>query len=710
MVNATGGTANTSALVGGAENSRDVRIGDVHRDEPVPTEEVSAKSLALVARLLLPSHLVTLPSMLVMAIAMRNSVSHPRLLVWCMIGVVTEAIAIVARLMYRRERASAGSGLRSLTVIRAATIAVGISWGASLLIPSPNDMEAMLIFVVYAYGASTFGILLTSPRTDLYLCLQVPLIALAATALLTSADRALVTVGLLAIVYFALALAIHRVANRSVRETIESTWQSDRLMEGLAAEHELLVGANASASELNLLLAHQATHDPLTGLFNRRGAIDSLETALAVATDRSPVGLLYLDLDRFKHINDTLGHRGGDQFIAVIADRLSRSIDPGATAGRIGGDEFIAVLPNCDLGASMAIATRIASVLGQPVHAEGREVPSSVSIGVAVGPDHGVGSSELLRHANAALHRAKGAGRNRVEIFDGSVRSELNQRVDSEQALRRALDDGDIVAFFQPEVDATTGNVVGAELLARWLRRDGTVVPAGEFLHIAAQAGLLERMTDHLMQQARPLIRRLSTLGLPEGFRFRLNLPPRATERSWRDNPLDVLLHGVDPTLLTVDVTEAAVVDDLPAAAANLAALRVRGVRVCLDDFARGVSSLSLLRKLPIDEVRIDRTSIDTITAHPHDRAIVRSIISLVREIGLTATADGVETGAQADVLIALGCIRHQGHLYSRALPASEFDSYLSASMVKRYAQDIGLVNAESIDMPQWPGAGMDSA
>ncbi len=478
------------------------------------------------------------------------------------------------------------------------------------------------------------------------------------------------------------------------------------MMEVLAVEHQLLVGANNSASELNGMLAHQASHDPLTGLFNRRGAIDSLEAALAISTDEKPVGLLYLDLDRFKHINDTLGHRGGDQFIAVIADRLARSIDPGATAGRIGGDEFIAVLPNCDLGASMAVATRIASVLAQPVHAEGREVPSSsVSIGVAVGPAHGGGSSELLRHANAALHRAKGAGRNRVEVFDGSVRTELNQRVNNEQALRRALDDGDIVAYFQPEVDATTGQVVGAELLARWIRRDGVVVPAAEFLQVATEAGLLERMTDHVMQQARPLIRRLSTLGLPEGFRFRLNLPPRATERSWRDNPLDILLHGINPSLLTVDVTESAVADDLPAAAANLAALRVRGVRVCLDDFARGVSSLSLLRKLPIDEVRIDRTSIDTITAHPHDRAIVRSIIGLVREIGLTATADGVETGAQADVLIALGCIRHQGHLYSRALQASDFDNYLAASMVQRYGQSTATADrddAEDLDTQVW--------
>src|SRR5262249_44558002 len=160
-------------------------------------------------------------------------------------------------------------------------------------------------------------------------------------------------------------------------------------------EHELLMNANSSFYELNGQLAHQANHDPLTALYNRRGAIDALEAALAEAvSSEHPVGLLYLDLDRFKHVNDTLGHRGGDQFIAVIADRLGRSIDPGATAGRIGGDEFIAVLPNCDMGASMAIATRITSVLAQPVHAEGREVPSSVSIGVAVGPAHGDNASE----------------------------------------------------------------------------------------------------------------------------------------------------------------------------------------------------------------------------------------------------------------------------------------------------------------------------
>ncbi len=314
-------------------------------------------------------------------------------------------------------------------------------------------------------------------------------------------------------------------------------------------------------------------------------------------------------------------------------------------------------------------------------------MPSSVSIGVAAAPEHGVAASELLRHANAALYRAKAGGRNRVELFDGSMHQELVNRLEGEQTLRRAIDGGEIVAFFQPEIDASTGNIIGAELLARWVRRNGQVVVAQDFLSLAMSSGLLERITERVVASARPHMRRLAMLGLPDGFRFRVNLAPATTERSWHDDPIEQMLQGLEPSVVTIDVRESAVTADLPTAAANLAGFRARGGRVCLDDFARGVSSLSLLRRLPLDEVRIDRLSIDTITAHPHDRAIVRSIIALVREIGLQVTADGVETGAQADALIALGCVRQQGHLYAPALPAGEFEDYLLARMAERYAQ-----------------------
>lgn len=400
----------------------------------------------------------------------------------------------------------------------------------------------------------------------------------------------------------------------------------------------------------------------------------------------APAGLLFVDVDRFKAVNDLLGHRGGDQFLSVLADRITRTLDTDAIAGRIGGDEFVIVLPGHDVARAAAVASRLVGVLAQPVHAEGRAMPSSISVGVASSPQHGMTSSDLLRHANAALYRAKKGGRNRVEVFDGDMHLELEAMIDTEQSLRRAIDNGEIMPFFQPEVDATTGRVVGAEVLARWLRADGTMTSAAEFISIARKAGLLERLTERVLVQARPDIRRMSSLGLPDGFRFRVNLAPASTDRSWRNNPIDELIRGIEPALITVDVRESAVLADLPGAAATLAAFRARGGSVCLDDFARGVSSLSLLRKLPIDEVRIDRQSIDTITAHPHDRAIVRSIIAVVREIGMAVTAEGVETGAQADALIALGCIRQQGHLYARAMSAERFETYLVERQAEGYA------------------------
>lgn len=266
------------------------------------------------------------------------------------------------------------------------------------------------------------------------------------------------------------------------------------------------------------------------------------------------------------------------------------------------------------------------------------------------------------------------------------MQQEMVNRLEGEQALRRAIDDGEIVAFFQPEIDASNGQIVGAELLARWVHRNGKVTTAQEFLDVAASAGLMGRVTEKVIANARPHLRRLAVLGLPDGFRFRINMAPEATERTWRDDPIEHMLQGVEPSLVTIDVGEAAVDGDLPSVAANSVPFRARGGRVCLDDFARGVSSLRLLRRLPLDEVRIDRLSIDTITAHPHDRAIVRSIIALVREIGLAVTADGVETGAQADALIALGCVRQQGHLYAPALQASAFEDYLLERMAERYA------------------------
>lgn len=652
-------------------------------------EYVRERALAIIVSSLAPAPFLVLPFTLLVSTLMKSDLSGGRLGWWLLSAVLATATTLAALSSFARRNVELPTPRWIATLIGAAFASIGLVFGLAPWVAATGPVELVLLFTLFPATASAIGAISTAGRRDYYIAYLVPLSTLSVAGLLDTGDERLRALAVVAAFLCAALLALHHVVTRTTLEAVRLQWRSEGLVRQLATDRAELTGLNDQLAATNTRLQHQASHDPLTGLRNRRGTLDELDRLLVHATPEHPVGLLFMDLDRFKAVNDALGHRGGDRFISIIADRMSRSIEAGCFAGRMGGDEFVIMLPNLDQAASVAVANRIVGVLAQPVHAEGREMPSSVSIGVATAPDHGTTASEVLRHANAALYRAKAAGRNRVEVFDGDMQMELVNRLEAEQALRRAIDDGEIVPFFQPEIDASTGHIVGAELLARWVRRTGEVASAGEFMSIAAHAGLVERITERVINGARPHIKRLATLGLPEGFRFRINVAPEATERTWRDNPIDQLVQGIEPALLTVDVRESAVTGDLPAAAANLASFRARGGRVCLDDFARGVSSLSLLRRLPLDEVRIDRMSIDTITAHPHDRAIVRSIIALVREIGFAVTAEGVETGAQADALIALGCVRQQGHLYSPALPAAGFESFLLDRLAERYTQSV---------------------
>jgi diguanylate cyclase (GGDEF)-like protein len=670
-----------------AEGWNQVTDARVHHADVAPRAYVRERALAVVTSSLAATSFLLLPFTLLVSSLLRNDASPARLGWWVISSVVCTTASLFALYRYYMRGGDTRTSRTTQLLIGVAFATIGVQFGLCPWVAADQSVELVLLFSLFPCTASAVGCIVTAGRRDLYLAFLVPLVSVSAWSLMTNTDERLQRLGVLAGFFGVALLVLHNVVSRNTLDAIRLQWRSERLLRDLAHERGEITGVNEQLAATNTRLAHQATHDPLTGLCNRRGTLELLEQTLASASVTNPVGLLFCDLDRFKAVNDALGHRGGDRFISIVADRLARSLEPGAIAGRMGGDEFVVVLPGCDVGATAAIANRLVGVLAQPVYAEGREVPSSVSIGVAASPAHGRAASELLRHANAALYRAKAAGRNRVELFDGVMQREMVSRLEGEQALRRAIDDGEIVAFFQPEIDAASGNIIGAELLARWVRRDGQVTNAQEFMAIAASSGLLERVTDRVITSARPQMRRLAMLGLPDDFRFRINMAPEATERSWRNDPIGQMLQGIDPSLVTVDIHESSVTGDLPSAAANLALFRARGGRVCLDDFARGVSSLNLLRRLPLDEVRIDRLSIDSITAHPHDRAIVRSIIALVREMSLAVTADGVETGAQADALIALGCVHQQGHLYSPALPAGEFEDFLLARLAERYSR-----------------------
>jgi diguanylate cyclase (GGDEF)-like protein len=648
---------------------------------------VRARVVQHVLANLAPLRLVQVPLVLLVSFVMRDDLVTGRIAVWVTAACLATLAIVIAS---DRARAAAERGAPPPQLpLAIALAATGLTAGMSTWVAASSDHEVVLLFSLFPAVSAAVGVVVCAGARDLFLMYAAPLTVCESLGLWSTGDARLQALAVINLAYAFVQGSLHHAVTRSLVASLQHELTSHSLVQRLADDQVALTDAYEQLRATNEQLIHLALHDPLTSLLNRRGALESLESFLDAARSaprRGPTSLLFIDVDRFKAVNDLLGHRGGDRLLTVLADRIKRTLDTPAVAGRIGGDEFIVVLPGHDLQHAAVVAGRLVTVLAQPVHAsEGRALPTSVSVGVATTPSGGCTSSELLRDANAALYRAKHNGRNRVELFDGEMRREMQAMLEAEHALRRAIDHGEILSFFQPEIDATTGRVVGAELLARWLREDGTMMSAADFLGIARKAGLLERMTERVLAQARPDIRRMASIGLPDGFRFRINLAPSSTDGSWNDNPIDELVRGIDPTLLTVDVHESAIIGDVPGAAATLASFRARGGRVCLDDFTRGVSSLSLLRKLPIDEVRVDRAAVDTLAAHPHDRAIVRSIIAVVREIGLSVTADGVETGAQADGLIALGCIRQQGHLYSTALSAERFEAYLMERQAEGY-------------------------
>jgi diguanylate cyclase (GGDEF)-like protein len=652
-------------------------------------DDVSDRAFAA-AMVNLPACLVLLVPVTTLGILLAHGqIDRFRAVVWLATAAAASVVGAAAFLAFRRSVASARSNAFAHALMIAALAMAGATLGLGTWANPTSTLSTVLMLTVIPASTIAVMAIVTAGRRDLFAAGLVPLTVISVWSLAATHDHVLQRMAVLIALGAVVMTVLHHLVSRSAVQSIRNQIQTDALTGQLERDRQALADANTMLAGSNDRLLHQALHDPLTGLRNRRGTLDALDEMLAAASESDPVAVLFIDLDRFKAVNDALGHRGGDRFLSVLADRLGRTVVRDSIVGRMGGDEFVVALPHLGPHDALTVAVQIVGALAQPVHAEGREMPSSVSIGVASAPDHGTTASEVLRNANAALYSAKYAGRNRVEVFDEQMRGERNARVEREHELRRALDDGEILPFFQPEIDASTGEIVGAELLARWLHSDGRITVARDFIALAQGAGLLERITLAVVQGARPHIRRFAALGLPVGFRFRANLDAEVTSR-WRDHPIDQVFEGIAAHLLTIDAREAAVVGDLDAASENLAAFRARGGRVCLDDFARGVSSLSLLRVLPLDEVRIDRASIDTITAHPHDRAIVRSIIALVRELGLAVTAEGVETGAQADTLIALGCVRQQGHLYAPALPAGAFESFLIARLAETYRQPAG--------------------
>jgi diguanylate cyclase (GGDEF)-like protein/PAS domain S-box-containing protein len=426
---------------------------------------------------------------------------------------------------------------------------------------------------------------------------------------------------------------------------------------------------------------HLAHHDELTGLPNRALLHDRLRQALAeVGRHGEPAALLLLDLDRFKDVNDTLGHDAGDALLREVARRLRAGVREGDTVARLGGDEFALVLPRvADAAAAAAVAAELVRAVAEPVARAGGGIHTGASVGVTLSPDDGREPGQLLKNADIALYRAKAAGRGTHCLFAPEMRSRVERRRALEGELRLALARGELEPFFQPKVRLADERVVGFEALVRWRHPTRGLVPPDEFLPVAEEAGLGAAVSDLVLRRAVAQARAWQEAGLELGC-LAVNLAPAQFRGGGLARTVRSVLDeaGFAPGCLMVEVTEGVFLGhDAGRVAEELEALHAMGVTVALDDFGTGYASLAHLRRFPVGVLKVDKGFVRDVLADPGDAAIVRAVVGLGQSLGMKVVAEGVESEAQLAWLRLQGCDYAQGYLFAPALPAEAAAAYL---------------------------------
>ena len=440
--------------------------------------------------------------------------------------------------------------------------------------------------------------------------------------------------------------------------------------------NQLIVWRKTAEHQMEYL----AQHDALTGLPNRVLVQDRFEQARALA-DRSgsKVALLFLDLDNFKTINDSLGHAVGDALLRQIADRLAGCVRDADTISRQGGDEFLVVLPALQQPDDAApVLLKLLERLREPIQAEGHELSTSVSIGISIYPDDGPDFNTLLKKADTAMYRAKAAGRNAYRYFDEQMNIEAVEHLALRNDLRRALERGEFSLHYQPQIHLATGAVVGVEALMRWNHPERGAIPPVRFIPLAEESGLIVPMSEWVLREACQQAMRWRAAGLPE-LLMAVNLSAVQFQRGDVEQTVMQALEssGLKPECLELELTESTLIHESEAVLATVQRLKQRGVRFSIDDFGTGYSSLSYLKRFAIDKLKIDQSFIRDLAVDPDDAAIVRAIIQMAHSLGLKALAEGVETAEMLARLRVFGCDEVQGYHFARPMPAQQFEAYL---------------------------------
>lgn len=446
---------------------------------------------------------------------------------------------------------------------------------------------------------------------------------------------------------------------------------------GAALEgHRMVLQLNAARERAR----HIATHDQLTGLANRSLFNDRLSLAVSAARrGRQKIAVMFLDLDGFKAINDSLGHAVGDGLLRGIARRIGSCLRETDTAARLGGDEFAVLLTNLtnELDAA-TVARKMLHVLGQPIQFRRQSTSIRSSIGIATFPRDAADPEDLIKKADTAMYHAKERGGSRFEFYTEDMNAAIQRRVVLEERLRSALDEKQFVLYYQPQFDLTRGRIIGAEALLRWQHPELGLVSPSHFLPIAEETGLIVPIGDWVLRTACEQNAAWNHAG-HNGLRISVNV---ASQQFLEEGFAQVVRSALDesglpPVSLELEITESSLLRDVEVTVSTLRSLKDLGVRLAIDDFGTGYSALAYLKRLPIDVLKIDQSFVQSLTTDPADATITEAIVQLARGLNLTAVAEGVETLEQLLLLGSYGCNRMQGFLFGKAVPADVYERWL---------------------------------
>jgi diguanylate cyclase (GGDEF)-like protein/PAS domain S-box-containing protein len=425
-----------------------------------------------------------------------------------------------------------------------------------------------------------------------------------------------------------------------------------------------------------------AYFDQLTGLPNRSLLRDRVTQLMASAQrDKQEFSVLFIDLDNFKNVNDSLGHHAGDLLLQSVAERLRGSVREVDTVARLGGDEFVVVLPEVGVEGAQQVARKIIGQIANSYFIESHDLMVTTSMGISTFPKDALDMESLLKHADTALYRAKAKGKNDYAFFTEEMNTQAYERMTLENDLRRALLNDDLLLYYQPQIELSSGKVIGMEALLRWPHKEFGMIPPDQFIPIAEECGLIIELGEWVMHEACRQNRQWQLSGLP-AIPVSVNVSSRQLRNvDLLDTVTSVLSHTrLDARYLELELTEHAVMDDVDAAIAVMKEIGGAGVGFAIDDFGTGYSSLAYLKRLPLDKVKIDQSFVHDLSVHGDDREIANAITQLAHSLRLTVVAEGVETKSQMDILLGQGCDSAQGYLFSRPLPPQEFAAFLRAA------------------------------